>query len=104
MGPKSTMNTVGKMQAMSGKSIFTGASFASFSARCVRSMRSCVDWMRRILPRLVPIRSAWMSALTNDVSDGSDTLTFLDPKSLGFAKTLRVMDAGRPVGNLNELE
>ena len=38
------------------------------------------------------------------MSDGSDTLTFLDPKSLAFAKTLRVMDAGRPVGNLNELE
>jgi glutamine cyclotransferase len=38
------------------------------------------------------------------MSDGSDTLTFLDPKSLGFAKALRVMDADRPVGNLNELE
>jgi glutamine cyclotransferase len=38
------------------------------------------------------------------MSDGSDTLTFLDPKSFAFAKTLRVMDAGRPVGNLNELE
>ena len=43
IGPKSTKKTVGKMQAMSGKSIFTGASPASFSARCVRSMRSCVD-------------------------------------------------------------
>ena len=38
------------------------------------------------------------------MSDGTDTLTFLDPKSLVFVKTLRVMDAGRPVGNLNELE
>jgi len=38
------------------------------------------------------------------MSDGSDTLTFLDPKSFGVVKTLRVMDAGRPVGNLNELE
>jgi glutaminyl-peptide cyclotransferase len=38
------------------------------------------------------------------MSDGSDTLTFLDPKSFAFAKTLRVLDAGRPVGNLNELE
>ena len=38
------------------------------------------------------------------MSDGSDTLTFLDPKSFAFVKTLRVMDAGRPVGNLNELE
>jgi glutaminyl-peptide cyclotransferase len=38
------------------------------------------------------------------MSDGSDTLTFLDPKSLAVAKTLRVMDAGRPVSNLNELE
>lgn len=43
MGPNSTMKTVGKMHAMSGKSIFTGASLASFSARWVRSMRSCVD-------------------------------------------------------------
>ena len=38
------------------------------------------------------------------MSDGSDTLTFLDPKTLALAKTLRVQDAGRPVGNLNELE
>ena len=38
------------------------------------------------------------------MSDGSDTLTFLDPKSFAFTKTLRVMDAGRPVSNLNELE
>jgi len=38
------------------------------------------------------------------MSDGSDTLTFLDPKSLAVTKTLRVMDAGRPVSNLNELE
>ena len=38
------------------------------------------------------------------MSDGSDTLTFLDPKTLAVTKTLRVQDAGRPVGNLNELE
>jgi len=38
------------------------------------------------------------------MSDGSDTLTFLDPKSFAAGKTLRVMDAGRAVGNLNELE
>jgi glutamine cyclotransferase len=38
------------------------------------------------------------------MSDGSDTLSFLDPKSLTVAKTMRVMDAGRPVSNLNELE
>ena len=38
------------------------------------------------------------------MSDGSDTLTFLDPKSLAPAKTLRVMDAGRAIQNLNELE
>ena len=38
------------------------------------------------------------------MSDGSDTLTFLEPKSLAVTKTLRVMDAGRPVSNLNELE
>jgi len=38
------------------------------------------------------------------MSDGSDTLTFLDPRTFGAVKTLRVMEAGRPVGNLNELE
>lgn len=38
------------------------------------------------------------------MSDGSDTLTFLDPKTLAVANTLRVQDAGRPVSSLNELE
>ena len=38
------------------------------------------------------------------MSDGSDTLTFLDPKTLTSAKRLRVLDAGKPVANLNELE
>ena len=38
------------------------------------------------------------------MSDGSDTLTFLDPKTQALTKTLRVQDAGRAVGNLNELE
>jgi glutamine cyclotransferase len=38
------------------------------------------------------------------MSDGSDTLTFLDPKTLSPNKTLRVRDAGRPVPQLNELE
>lgn len=38
------------------------------------------------------------------MSDGSDTLTFLDPKTFAPAKTLKVQDAGRSIGNLNELE
>lgn len=38
------------------------------------------------------------------MSDGSDTLTFLDPKTYAFSRTLSVRDAGRPVSNLNELE
>jgi glutamine cyclotransferase len=38
------------------------------------------------------------------MSDGSDTLTFLDPKTLAVGKTLRIRDAGRAVPNLNELE
>lgn len=38
------------------------------------------------------------------MSDGSDTLTFLDPKTFAPAKKLRVLDAGRPIANLNELE
>jgi glutamine cyclotransferase len=38
------------------------------------------------------------------MSDGSETLTFLDPKTHRPAKTMKVQDAGRPVLNLNELE
>lgn len=38
------------------------------------------------------------------MSDGTDTLTFLDPKSFAPAKKLRVLDAGKPIANLNELE
>ena len=38
------------------------------------------------------------------MSDGSDTLTFLDPKSFAPTRTLKVQDAGRSIGNLNELE
>jgi glutamine cyclotransferase len=38
------------------------------------------------------------------MSDGSDTLTFLDPKTFTSGKTLRVMEAGQPISNLNELE
>ena len=38
------------------------------------------------------------------MSDGSDTLSFLDPKTLAVTRTLRVKDAAIPVPNLNELE
>lgn len=38
------------------------------------------------------------------MSDGSDRLFFLDPKTYRLTKTLRVVDAGRPVERLNELE
>jgi len=38
------------------------------------------------------------------MSNGSDTLTFLDPKTQAATRTLRVQDAGRAVSNLNELE
>jgi glutaminyl-peptide cyclotransferase len=38
------------------------------------------------------------------MSDGSDTLTFLDPTTFAATKTLRVREAGRAIGNLNELE
>ena len=38
------------------------------------------------------------------MSDGSDTLTFLDAKSFAPGRKLRVLDAGRPIANLNELE
>ncbi len=38
------------------------------------------------------------------MSDGTDSLTFLDPKTQAVTKTIRVRDAGRPVPQLNELE
>lgn len=38
------------------------------------------------------------------MSNGSDTLIFLDPKTQVSLRTLRVHDAGRPVSQLNELE
>jgi glutamine cyclotransferase len=38
------------------------------------------------------------------MSDGSDTLTFLDPKTLAPGRTIRVRDAGRRIDQLNELE
>ena len=38
------------------------------------------------------------------MSDGSDTLTFLDPQTFAAVRTLKVQDAGRAIGNLNELE
>ena len=38
------------------------------------------------------------------MSDGSDTLTYLDPKTLVVKTRLRVRDAGRAISNLNELE
>ncbi len=61
-GPSRMMNTAGKMQSISGPSILTGASFASFSARSNRRLRSCSDWMRRMEPIETPSSSAWMSA------------------------------------------
>lgn len=38
------------------------------------------------------------------MSDGTDTLTFLDPKTFAPVKRMRVQDAGRWVPHLNELE
>ena len=38
------------------------------------------------------------------MSDGTDTLSFLDPKTLAVTGTIRVRDAGRPITQLNELE
>jgi glutamine cyclotransferase len=38
------------------------------------------------------------------MSDGSDQLYFLDPKTFALTRTLKVQDAGVPVRNLNELE
>ena len=47
--------------------------------------------------------------LTNDgvnliMSDGTDTLRFLDPATLGVRRTLAVRDGANPVSSLNELE
>ena len=38
------------------------------------------------------------------LSDGSDKLFFLDPKTYRVVRTVRVTDAGRPIPQLNELE
>ena len=38
------------------------------------------------------------------MSNGTDTLTFMDSKTLKPTRTLRVRDAGQPVSQLNELE
>ena len=38
------------------------------------------------------------------MSDGSDRLFFLDPKTQALVRTVRVQDAGSPVPQLNELE
>lgn len=38
------------------------------------------------------------------MSDGSDTLTFLDPKTQSAVRSIRVRDAGQLVSQLNELE
>ncbi len=47
---------------------------------------------------------AYDGAASLVMSDGSDMLTFLDPKTLTAGRTLRVPDAGRPVAKINELE
>ncbi len=38
------------------------------------------------------------------MSDGTDRLFFLDPKTQKVKRTMQVTDGGRPVGQLNELE
>jgi glutaminyl-peptide cyclotransferase len=38
------------------------------------------------------------------MSDGSDTLRYVDPRSFRTVRKLRVSDGGQPVTNLNELE
>ncbi len=38
------------------------------------------------------------------MSDGTDQLFFLDPETYAITRTVRVTDAGRSVGQLNELE
>ena len=52
------MKVQGKMQAISGSSIFTGASIAAFSARAKRSARRCSPCARNVGPRLMPMFSA----------------------------------------------
>src|SRR6266404_1921272 len=64
IGKPITMKVHGKMHMISGPSILTGASSASFSARWKRSVRRCSDCARRIGPRLLPIISPCTRALT----------------------------------------
>lgn len=58
-------------------------------------------------PALTYTGEAW--GLTDDgvsliLSDGTDLLRFLDPATLAVRSTIEVLDRGRPVTGLNELE
>ena len=56
------MNSDGKMQPTSGKSILIGAFAAISSARWRRSIRSCSDWTWSTFEIDTPSCSAWMIA------------------------------------------
>ena len=65
------------------------------------------DWqLTRLSERRLP-REAW--GLTSNkswliLSDGTDTLTMLNPRTLAVSGTVQVSDAGTPITRLNELE
>jgi len=70
-------------------------------AQTARRKKIALKGMRAVFP-ITALQPG--SSFRLVMSDGSDTLTFLDPKTFAATKTLRIMEAGRPVGNLNELE
>ncbi len=65
------------------------------------------DWQLTRLSEQRLAREAW--GLTSDksrliLSDGTDTLTMLNPRTLAVSATVQVSDDGTPVTRLNELE
>jgi len=71
IGKKITTKVHGKINAMSGNNIFTGASIANFSARKKRSLRLWSACARNTGPRFIPIDSACMTAIVKLVTAGS---------------------------------
>ena len=69
-GPMTAMNSVGRMQNISGKRIFTGTFWAFSSARWRRLTRISCDCMRSTWPMGIPNASACTIAVTNDRSSG----------------------------------
>jgi hypothetical protein len=66
-GPMTAMNSVGRMQKISGMVILTGTFCAFSSARWRRLVRISEDWMRSTFAIGMPKLSACTMAVTNDL-------------------------------------